>query len=343
MLKKFREQKVLVLYNRPRKGAPDSEGVLEEVEAVVGSLKRLKIPYDVEAIEEIHEVYKVVHGHPCHRVFNLVESLGNNPLEACLVPSVIRSLGKECTGSPTVTLLSTTHKAIAKRLLERNGIATPNWALIQNHYYTPRLQGLNLPIIVKPCLYDGSEGIISDENIFYEVSNSLYSFLDELKRRYPGPILVEEMVGEREVNVSVLEIGGQPIVLPLSEIDFSQLPHSYPKIVDYRAKWVKDSFLYSNTPRIIPPDLSHGLEKEIRNLALKCWELFKCRGYIRIDIRIERDGTPYVLEINANPDISPSSGFVASLKGAGLDHDFLVGNLIPLWGMGTEEVKKCAL
>jgi D-alanine-D-alanine ligase len=131
------------------------------------------------------------------------------------------------------------------------------------------------------------------------------------------PALVEEYIEGRELNVAI--IGNErPWILPISEIDFSKLPPDYPKIVTYNAKWVEGTAEFIGTVGTCPAKLEPEVEQRIKDIALKAYQIMEIRDYARVDIRLDRSGTPYVLEINPNPDISDDTGFARSARTAGM-------------------------
>jgi D-alanine-D-alanine ligase len=110
-----------------------------------------------------------------------------------------------------------------------------------------------------------------------------------------------------------------PQVLPPAEIDFSGLAAGKPRIVGYRAKWKADSPEYQATPRrfdFAPAD--RPLLDELAELARSAWQCFGLRGYARVDFRVDRQGRPWILEVNVNPCLSPDAGFAAAVDRAGL-------------------------
>jgi D-alanine-D-alanine ligase len=70
------------------------------------------------------------------------------------------------------------------------------------------------------------------------------------------------------------------------------------------------------------------VKKRVEQIALRVFKLFGCRDYARVDLRVDRDGKIYVLEVNPNPDISPQSGMARALKVQGVTYSGFVGNLI---------------
>jgi D-alanine-D-alanine ligase len=107
--------------------------------------------------------------------------------------------------------------------------------------------------------------------------------------------------------------------MPPAEIIFQNFGTERPKIVDFKAKWIKGSFEYENTIREFPRDnLNPSLYRKIKETALKCWQVFGLKGYARVDMRIDSDDNPFIIEVNANPCMSPDSGFIAATAEAGI-------------------------
>jgi ribosomal protein S18 acetylase RimI-like enzyme len=140
--------------------------------------------------------------------------------------------------------------------------------------------------------------------------------------------LVEAFVGRRELNVSVIELDGRPTVLPLAEIDFAAFGPDRPRIVGYEAKWLAESFEFHHTPRIIPAPLPRAAAEAVRRAARAAWDAMGCRGYARVDFRLDDAGRPVVLEVNANPDISPGAGLAAAVDAAGIGYDRFIAAML---------------
>jgi D-alanine-D-alanine ligase len=134
------------------------------------------------------------------------------------------------------------------------------------------------------------------------------------------PFFAERFVEGREFNLSLL--GETPDVLPPAEIDFGAYPAEKPRIVGFGAKWTHASFEFKNTPRRFDfPAADTSLVRQMTNLAVECWRLFGLRGYARVDFRVDLAEQPWILEINTNPCIAPTSGFAAAMEQAGLSYD----------------------
>jgi len=255
--------------------------------------------------------------------FNLCETVDENPQLAGHSAAVLELLGIPFSGSPSMALMLTTDKVMTKRLLIAKGIRTPNY-LIYDGTHKFNAQVLRFPVIVKPRFEDASIGI--DQDSVFQDEGELRKGIREFFNRF-GTLLVEEYIAGREFNISLF---GYPSasVLPVSEIDFSALPEGLYPIVGYRAKWDRASFEYHHTPRKFPQELPRALLKRMESTALESFHLLMLRDYGRVDIRVDGSGRIQVLEVNANPCLSPDAGFVAAAQKAGMTYSDMVRELV---------------
>jgi D-alanine-D-alanine ligase len=178
---------------------------------------------------------------------------------------------------------------------------------------------------VKPLREDASLGIENDALI--QTQKDLQKQVQKIHRIYRQPALIEEYIDGRELNISI--IGNEkPLILPISEIDFSTLPAGLPKICGYAAKWQEKSPEFAHTIPQCPAKLSSALRKKIKEISLHTYQILECRDYARVDIRLDAKGSPFVLEINANPDISPDAGMTRSAKIAGFSYPEFIGQIV---------------
>jgi len=231
------------------------------------------------------------------------------------------------TGNNYFTLALCQNKARTKEILTYNYILTPKWQLFSNSNRKLNSE-LRFPLIVKPVREDGSVGI--KERSVVKNEEELKEQVEHILDIYQQEALVEEFIDGREFNVGI--IGNKKLtVLPIAEIDFSELPPNIPKVVSYRAKWVKQSIVFKKTPVICPAKIDEKLQKDLEEAAKKCYKIFGCRGYARVDIRYDENKKKiYVLEINPNPDISEDGGLAREAKVGGLSYDNLILKIIDL-------------
>ena len=295
---------ILILINRlSGNPTPDETDVLDQVQAVEKSLDELGYRHDREFIDlDLSSLTRRLASGPEPIVFNLVESLNNNGGLVYFIPALLESLNIPFTGNPSDALFLTTQKPLAKKLMKSHGIPTPEW-IDASSVFEPDPHNW---YIVKPSREDASVGI-TDENVF---SGSDPSILAKFRKKWGNQFFIEQFIRGREFNLSVVGGPDGPEVLSPAEIRFVDFPPDKPPIVGYAAKWDESTFEYRNTVRTFDfPDSDRPLLEELVALCHKCWHTFNLRGYARVDFRLDQDNRPYVLEINANPCISPDSGF----------------------------------
>jgi D-alanine-D-alanine ligase len=159
----------------------------------------------------------------------------------------------------------------------------------------------------------------------------LESRVRHVLEHYRQPALVEQFIEGREINVSVLERpGGDPEVLPLHEIDFGEMPADRPRIVSFEGKWVESSAEFRGT-RPVPCQLDSGTRARVEATALAAFRALDLRDYGRVDMRLSSDGTPYVIDVNPNCDLSSEGGgFARAARAAGMSYSDLVLRLFAL-------------
>ncbi|HNP34259.1 MAG TPA: hypothetical protein PKK10_00290 [Woeseiaceae bacterium] len=253
-------------------------------------------------------------------VVNLVESLGGSDRLITIVPALLAAAGVPFTGSTAEAISLSTNKLIAKRWMTAHEVATPGWL------GSDEVAGADGGSwIVKSVWEHASLGI--DEYSVVQGGRATAARLQQRRDVFGGEWFAERFVAGREFNVSVLEIAGEPNVLPIAEINFDGFPTGKPKIVGYAAKWQVDATEYHNTPRVFPA-LGKDVDTRLRQLARTCWKIFGLGGYARVDIRMDESGTPWVLEVNANPCLSQDAGFAAAAEEAGLGYGQLIETIL---------------
>ncbi len=327
--KRKKVKKVTVLYNEV-KSLPFSdkdallteEGGREDAAIIARALSR--DGYKTEIFKLTPETVREVNSIRTDLIFNLCDGIGSFPRTEHKVPEILDHHQKPYTGANASSLILTTNKVLTKKVFEQNGIPTPSFAVFET---VPQdlPSRLEFPLFVKPVAEDCSLGISANSVVTSYAR--LKKEVRNLLKKYHQPVLVEEYIAGRELNVLIIGNGREAKVLPISEIDFGEFYIGRPKFVDFKAKWVENSFSYKNTTGICPAPLSKSLQKKIENLALKAYFVCGGRDYARIDIRLRRDGIPYFLEVNLNCDLSPEMGASRSANTFGLDYNHFIGTL----------------
>ena len=249
-------------------------------------------------------------------VFNLFEGLADQEANTeAIVAGMLDWLGIPYTGCPAQALFVARSKPLTKNLLRGAGLPTPEFLVVED---MPIAEcPLTWPVIVKPAFQDASVGL--DQGSVVTDQFSLSERVAYLLDKFGPPVMVEEFVRGRELNVALVETPDLH-ALPISEILFTDEDPNYWPIVTYEAKWKPGSRDYESTPPRYPANVSPGLATRLTKLAKRAFHLLGCRDYARVDFRVRSPLKPYILEVNPNPDYSPIAGLSGGLTCAGITH-----------------------
>jgi D-alanine-D-alanine ligase len=319
----MKNNRVVFLYDQlPENPTEDQLDVIRQMDHINKALKVLgytseRIPFSIDlkkAMAVLKRIKPLL-------AFNMVETLEGTGSLLHLAPSLLRFLDIPYTGVPLEPLFITTNKVLTKQLLDLHKIPTSRWYTLDQAGKMPKEE----TYIVKPIAEDGSLGVHG--NCVFKGTDK--TFIKGLKKYDPEKYFIEQFIDGREFNLSMLGGKAGPQVMPPAEILFKDYPDDKPKIVDFNAKWIEDSFEYTHTPRTFRyKNEDQQLLKELTEIAMRCWKEFGLKGYVRVDFRVDKKSRPYVLEVNGNPCIAPESGYVAATKRAGLKFPEVVARII---------------
>ena len=231
-------------------------------------------------------------------VFNIAEGIQGRNRESH-IPALLEFLNIPYTGSDPLTLSLTLDKSMAKRVVMSEGIPTPRFKKVRR---MEDLKGLDLsyPLFVKLCDEGSSKGVRLDSKVLDEPS--LGEKTKWLLENYGPPILVEEFVTGPEFTVGILG-NENPSVLGVMQIEIKGMaPGEAIYSLEIKREW-EERVVYHCPPPIDPPLLDR-----IQEVALRSYCVLDCRDVSRVDVRVGKDGTPYFLEINPLPGLSPVYG-----------------------------------
>jgi D-alanine-D-alanine ligase len=247
-------------------------------------------------------------------VFNLCEGIDGEAVYESMVISVLELLGVPFTGSGSWTTALTLRKNLVNGILDRTSLPVPRWAHVRRG---DEVKSVGFPAICKPVAEDASVGIEQRS-----VVRSMRALTARIEAMLEGwdEVLVQRFIDGREVNVGI--VGDE--ILPIAEIDFGQMPKGMWHIVSYRSKWETGSDEDLGAKPNCPADLPGDLAKELTVIARAAWHVAGGEGYGRCDFRIDASGRPWLLEVNANPDISPNAGLARMAGVAGMEYSQLI-------------------
>ena len=328
--------RIAVIYNRDFEGAeadPENKA-REDVKEIADHIVRILSTNGYEAsglgvTSDVASAVGELRALKPAAVFNLCESIhGDNRFES-LLPLLMELERIPYTGSEPFALSLALRKEKVKEILRACGVPVPQGSLVSVESDLRALT-LRFPVIVKPAREDASVGItrasvVNDEKA---LNARVLHILDQ----YRQPALVEEYIEGREIYVSLLgQVDGELQIFPFFEIDFSAMPPDRPKIVSFEGKWVEDSVEYKGTRPVRCEGLSSEMRDKVAQTALAAFRSIGLRDYGRMDIRLSADGTPYVIDVNPNCDLSDlAGGFSRAAKTGGLSYKDVILRLVAL-------------
>jgi D-alanine-D-alanine ligase len=261
-------------------------------------------------------------------VFNIAEGL-RGPNREAHVPAICEFYGIPYSGSDPFTLALCLDKARTKEILRAHDVPTADWWLVRSvsDVTTLAARALRYPLFAKP-VHEGSSKGITERNLV-SAPDALAPVVLDLLERYQQPVLVETFLPGAEFTCGVLGNGLEARVLPLVGMNFGALPAGALPIYGFEAKWLWDR---SDEPLPIfecPARVSGALRAEIERVVLRTFDALGCRDWSRVDVRLDADGRPNVVEVNPLPGILPdptdNSCLPKAARAAGLDYDALIG------------------
>ena len=323
------EIRVGLVYNEP---IPDRYSQMGEAAAVADVLDAVKAVdaaltgqgYSVtklSLVPPLDEVRAALSRLDVDVIFNLFEGFAGQPETEAMVAGMMMVLGKTFTGSEAPTLALALDKAKTKELLIAAGLPTPRYQVLRPESVDSFM--LSYPCIVKPVAEDASHGLTQDSVVHNPAS--LAQQVEKICTNYGGRALVEEFLDGRQISVTILG-NRKPYVLFISEIVFS-LPPELPRIFTFGAKWLADDIYYDRTTPICPAVVDEELRVQLSDMSIATYKLLGCRGYARVDLRLDARGYPNILEVNPNPDIAIPSW---SEEGSGLFYHQIVERIVKL-------------
>ena len=259
---------------------------------------------DAKAVDGIPALVEVLQQKNFDRVFNILHG-GDG--ENGVLQGLLEALGVPYTGSDVLGSALTLDKIRTKQVWLSLGLPTPRYLrLAKGEDVHLAARSLGLPVIVKPSCEGSSVGIT---RVFNDAD---LEAAIELAARYPGELLMEQLIEGQELTVGIL--GNQALpsirIIPAGEY------------YDYHAKYVSDDTQY------LCPGLEGDAELEIRELAFKAFEAAGCSGWSRVDVMRDKNGKLYLLEVNTAPGMTSHSLVPKAAREIGIDFESLCWRIL---------------
>lgn len=319
--------RVLVLHEALGAHArPDELDALVQLRQVGDALRQLRCPVSTQDIGlDLGSGLAALQRAGPDCVFNLVEGLNGRGELIGFVPALLESASIPFTGSGSAAINLSSHKILAKQWMRACGIATPDWLALDGQERLAPPSARDAQWIVKSLWEHASLGL--DDGAVVAGVEAVSQRIARCAQTLGGAWFAERYIDGREFNISLLERGGQPHVLPIAEMAFVDYPPGKPKIVGYAAKWDERAPEFAATQRRFGTIDRHA-RQALEALARECWSSFGLRGYARVDIRLDAAAKPWVLEVNANPCLARDAGFFAAAAEEGLRFEQVVERVL---------------
>ena len=268
----------------------DSEETINALEQAIASLG-----YRTDRIGNAKRLAeRLVAGDRWDMVFNIAEGLGGRCRES-YAPALLELYGVPYTFSDALVCAVTLDKAVAKRLVAQQGLATAAFSVIHTAADVETIP-LRYPLFAKPLAEGTGKGV--DQNSKIDTPQQLKAVCSALLKEYRQPVLVEEFLPGREFTVGILGTGADAQVLGTMEIEVLEKNetaiYSFLNKEEWRKRVIYHPILHEKT-----------LKSEVENLALECYHVLECRDGGRVDIRCDINRKPCFIEVNPLAGLRP--------------------------------------
>jgi D-alanine-D-alanine ligase len=257
--------------------------------------------------------------------FNLLEEFQGIPTHDQYVVAYLELMRQPYTGCNPRGMMISRDKALSKQILSYHRIPTPRFAVFRrgHRYRVPRR--LAFPLFVKSVVDDASLGI-SQASVVHD-QERLRERVEFIHEQYRSDALVEEYIEGRELYVGV--VGNERLhTFPAWEMDFGTLKDI--GIATRKVKWDRSYQQKHGIHTAAARDLPDGCAALLERQSKRIFRALSMSGYARMDFRLRSDGSLFVLEANANPNISYGEDFAESAHVAGLEYPQLLERIIRL-------------
>lgn len=306
----------------------DTYAEWDTIETITAVRDALSIRHTVTMIEADDEVFEKLRNNHPDIVFNIAEGRFGSSRES-QIPAIVEMLNIPYTGSDPLTLGICLDKSRTKEILSYYHIPTPKFSVIHSLSEIQN-EKIPLPAIVKPLFEGSSKGIFNSS--FVQTPRALSAQVERIINEYRQPALVEEFLPGREFTVAMLGNGESLQVLPIVEINFDSLPKDVNPIYSFEAKWIWDEASNPLDIFTCPASVSTQLQKAIEKVCRDAFSVLRCRDWCRIDVRLDANGTPNIIELNPLPGILPNpeenSCFPKAARAAGLSYNEMINKVL---------------
>ena len=252
-------------------------------------------------------------GNPTGLVFNMAYGI-QGECRYTHVPAMLEMAGVPYTGSSPLGHALALDKIITKTLIQKIGVPTPDFRVLSKPGQSA--EGLRFPLVVKPRHESTSYGLHLVNN-----SEELDAAVASVVEQYEQDALVEEYIDGREICVALLG-NDRMEFLPLVESDFGDRKS---RLITWADKFHKSA---AEPTKICPVQIDEQLAERLREISLATFRACHCKDYSRVDLRIDEEGNPFVLEINSMASLGRTSSYVLAAETAGYTFASMINRIL---------------
>jgi len=285
------------------------------VDMVVHTIESLG--FKVKRIGNVNRLLENIDSLDVDIVFNISEGISGRNRES-QVPIILEMKGIPFIGSDALTLGLTLDKLLTKKVIIAEGLPTPKFFEAKN-VEDLNLDHLKFPLFVKPRFEGSSKGLSEKSRV--ENTEQLKTQIDFIVNTYHQPALVEEFIWGSEFTVAL--IGNDPIEIfpPVQvkidgQLEVGDLFYTFARISSDRVEYICRS------------DSDNPLIRKLIDLARRTYLAVGCLDFGRVDFRVDKDGNPYILEINPLPSLSTEDVFMIVAKAVGISYPEILAKII---------------
>lgn len=277
--------------------------------------------------DRLTELRETIHSWHPHVVFNVLDEFSHIVSYDHYVVAYLELMRQRYTGCNPRGMMLSRDKVLTKQVLAWHRIATPAFQLFPygRRFREPRR--LEFPLFVKSATEDASFGIAQASVV--DSMQSLRERVEFIHEHVQTDALVEEYIDGRELYIGVL--GNTRLsTLPVWELDFGTLSKAHSRIATRKAKWDRKYQQKHGIATGPATDLPAEEQTRLARLAKRTYRALHMSGYARLDLRMREDGKVFLLEANANPDLTYGEDFAESAAAVGIDYPALIQRIVNL-------------
>lgn len=298
---------------------------METIDAIKNAF--VTFGHSVDLIEANEDAYEKLKSIKPDFVFNVAEGFNGASRES-QIPSMLEMLGIPFTGSDSVTIGICHDKSRCKEILSYYNIPNSKFFITDNPVNDD--SGYIYPKFVKP-LHEGSSKGIYDSSLVKNLIE-LNNEIERIKISYNQPALVEDFISGKEFTVAMLGNGSDVRVLPIVEINLDTVPEGFNKIYSYEVKWFFDTRENQLDIFKCPADIDENIYKRIEKVCKDAFNVLRVKDWARIDVRLDENHVPNIIEINPLPGILPNpednSCYPKAARHAGMDYNMILNAVL---------------